>query len=737
MTTSILEGLNEAQRRAVTTIEGPLLVLAGAGSGKTRVLTHRIAHLVRDEDVSPASILAITFTNKAAGEMRVRLEALVGPAVRAMWVMTFHAMCVRMLRADAERLGYTRAFTIYDEDDKKRLLKEVVRERGLDTDRFPPALFASRISAAKNELLGPEEAAAASPGPLGTFVRDVFDAYQKRLFLANAMDFDDLLVNAHALLEGHPPVLGHYRDRFSHAHVDEYQDTNHVQYRIVSLLAGAHRNLMVVGDDDQSIYGWRGADIRNILEFEVDFPDASVVRLEENYRSTGEILEVANAVVSHNAGRKPKRLFTSRAGGEPVTRYLASDEHDEVRFVVAEIERLLRDEGVSYRDVAVFYRTHAQSRVVEDVFLRTGTPYQIVGGTKFFERAEIRDVLAYLRAIANPADDVSVDRIVNTPRRGIGSTTMRRVREHASERGITLSEGLRSACGEEFLGTGPSAKVGAFCDLVDEMRRVESDTLRGHVERIIELSGLLSALRAADTSESRARAENVMEFFGVVEDFERVHETATLADFMEWAALRTDLDSLSDEERAVTLMTLHNAKGLEFPVVFIVGMEQGILPHANSMHDPASLEEERRLAYVGITRSQDRLYLTHAEHRTLYGQRQRNAPSEFFDEMPLERLRMLTAPKGSRAFGDGRREWGVERDWAPVEPEGGRVFGAGKPRAESPAERVTFEAGDVVEHRSFGRGSVVAAEGDKLVIDFEDVGLKTLLSGYAPIEKVG
>jgi DNA helicase-2/ATP-dependent DNA helicase PcrA len=745
-----VQDLNEPQRRAVLTTEGPLLVLAGAGSGKTRVLTRRIAHLISELSVSPASILAITFTNKAAAEMRERIERQIGPAARGMWVMTFHAMCVRMLRADAERLGYTRSFTIYDEDDKKRVLKTIASEQGLDTNRFPPGLFASRISSAKNELAGVDEVAGASAGPLGRVVRDVFAEYRRRLFMANAMDFDDLLVNAHELLNAHPEVLGHYRDRFRYVHVDEYQDTNHAQYRIVSLLAGEHQNLMVVGDDDQSIYGWRGADIRNILEFEQDFPNATVVRLEENYRSTASILGVANTVVAHNSDRKPKELFTSRGDGEPVVRYMALDEHDEVRWMVGEVERLLREQGYSYRDVAVFYRTHAQSRVIEDVLLRTGTPYRIVGGTKFFERAEIRDVLAYLRVVVNRADEVSLRRIVNTPRRGIGDTTVGRVSEHARREDVAFVEALTLSCDdEELLGARARDCISDFLRLLGEIGSVEAGTLRERVERIVELSGLLSALRSVDTQESLARVENVMEFFGVVEDFEKQHEEAGLAEFMEWVSLRTDLDELADDDRAVTLMTVHNAKGLEFPIVFMVGMEQGIFPHANSMFDPASLEEERRLCYVGVTRAKDHLHLSHAEHRTLYGQRQRNAPSAFFDEMPPEHMRVIMArrPGGrsgrerARAAGGAGRPFGSSGhyEWegraAGPDPEAGRVFGAGT--GPDGADDGEFETGDRIEHRAFGSGRVVAVEGDKLVVDFDDGGLKDLLVGYAPIKKVG
>jgi DNA helicase-2/ATP-dependent DNA helicase PcrA len=734
--TPLLDELNPAQRDAATIVDGPLLVLAGAGSGKTRVLTYRIAHLVLDMGVEPDHILAITFTNKAATEMRERLELLVGPAVSRMWAMTFHAMCVRMLRTGADRLGFTRSFTIYDDDDKKKMLGAVAMDLGLDSTRYPVGLFASRISAAKNELLDPADIGEATPGPLGPLVVDVFARYQARLQRANAMDFDDLLVNAHRLLVDHPEVLRGYQDRFRYIHVDEYQDTNHVQYRIAALLAQTHANLMVVGDDDQSIYGWRGADIRNILEFEDDFPAARIVRLEQNYRSTQKILEVANYVVAHNSSRKPKTLWTANVEGEAITRYSASDERDEVAFIVAEIERLLRDEDRSYADVAVFYRTHAQSRVIEDVFLRTGTPYKIIGGTQFFARAEIKDVLAYLRVVVNPADDVSLARIVNVPRRGIGKKTLGRVTDHARQHGSTLLEALGEAAGADWLASGPKKRVGGFVRLLETLRSLEGSSLRDLVEAIIAETGLVASLEAAGTGEARGRAENVMELLGVVEDFEKMHPGASLEDFMEWASLRTDLDTLAEGGRAVTLMTVHNAKGLEFPVVFIVGMEDRIFPHANSMFDPHELEEERRLCYVGITRARERLYLTHAERRSLYGQRQSNPPSSFFDEMPEEHLSCLVSASTTAARSARRTAWD-DGAAVPVDAEdSGRVFGAGVAKRGAASEEVeVFEAGDDVEHRMFGRGRVIAVDGDKLAIDFEDGGLKTLLVGYAPIRK--
>jgi DNA helicase-2/ATP-dependent DNA helicase PcrA len=737
--TSVFDDLNPAQRDAVSATEGPVLVLAGAGSGKTRVLTHRIAHLVLDQGVPPERILAITFTNKAAGEMRERLDALLGPVSAGMWVATFHSMCARILRRDGERLGFTRSFTIYDEDDSKRLLKQVVQAEGFDQQRFPVQLFAARISSAKNELVSPGAFEESHTDPVSAKVTRVYRAYQRALLDANAMDFDDLLVHTYRLLEGHEDVRAYYQDRFAYIHVDEYQDTNHAQYRIVSLLAEAHRNVMVVGDDDQSIYGWRGADVRNILEFEEDFGDARVVKLEQNYRSTQKILEVANYVVAHNEGRKPKTLWTGNAEGEAITRYNASDERDEAQFVVAEVERLLREEHRSYSDFAVFYRTNAQSRVVENVFLRAGTPYQIVGSVKFFQRAEVKDVLAYLRVIVNPADGVSLARIVNVPRRGIGKTTMTRVAEYAASHGLTLYEALEDAAGGEWLGTGPRKKVAAFVALMEELREIDAPTLREQVEAIVAGTGIVRALEAEDTLEARGRVENVMELVGQVEEFERDHEDATLEDFMEWASLRTDLDSLEAGERSVTLMTLHNAKGLEYPVVFIVGMEDSIFPHANVV-DPAGMEEERRLCYVGVTRARERLYLTHAAKRSLFGRPQFNAPSRFFKEMPEEHL----VAKGTGSTAPLSRGYSRERASAWEESfsdvprdEGGRVFGSGEPRAAGPGVTADdFEPGDRVRHKSFGEGEVVVVEGDKLAVDFDEGGLKTLLVGYAPIEKV-
>ena len=737
-----LSDLNPAQRDAVSATEGPLLVLAGAGSGKTRVLTHRIAHIVGDLGASAAEILAITFTNKAAGEMRERLGELCGPCVRAMWVMTFHAMCVRMLRADAELAGLTRSFTIYDADDAKRMIGSVMRDLEIDPKRYPVNAIAGRISAAKNELIEPAAFAEAAVSPVDKAAARVFPRYRARTRDANALDFDDLLVEAHRLLAERPAVLEAYQDRFRYILVDEYQDTNHAQYRIVNLLAAKLRNLMVVGDDDQSIYSWRGADIRNILEFERDYPEATVIRLEQNYRSTATILAAANAVVANNKGRKPKTLWTANAGGEAISRYYATDERDEARFVATEIERLLREDGRSYADVAVFYRTNAQSRVLEDVFLRTGVPYQIAGGTRFFDRAEIRDVMAYVKAVVNPADEVALKRIINKPKRGIGDTTVAKVEYEAARRGVGFEDALRAATDEEWLGSGPRSRVAAFLELLAAIRAVVADggSLRDLVEEIVARTGLISALEAERSVEADGRIENIRELFGVVDEFAAAHDEADLAAFAEWVALRTDIDSLVEGERAVTMMTVHTAKGLEFPVVFIVGFEDSIFPHANSMFDEPGLEEERRLAYVGITRARERLYLSHAYARSLFGSTQYNPPSRFIGEIPEEHI--VGAGLGSAGVsgtGFGRRGAAGRGSLAGTGPSpgGSRVFGSGQTRGPRPAESVeTFEVGAAVEHKVFGLGTVVSVDADKVTVAFRTAGTKKLLAGFAPLRNV-
>ena len=615
-----IETLNGPQREAVVTIDGPLLVLAGAGSGKTRVLTYRIANLIENHGVAPWEILAITFTNKAAAEMRERLAGLVGPRCRGMWVSTFHSMCVRILREDGELVGYRPNFTIYDDDDSRRLVKAIMSDLDIDQKSYPLNSVRAKISAAKNALVGPDEMAS-SASPADRAAARVYRELDRRLARANAMDFDDLLVKTFELLSRRPEVLERYQDRFRQISVDEYQDTNHVQYAITNLLAARYRNLMVVGDDDQSIYSWRGADIQNILDFEKDYPDARVVRLEQNYRSTGHILAAANAVVANNSRRKPKRLFTDAGDGEKIKVFPAADERDEGRWIGSEIEKL-HDGGTSYDDMAVFYRTNAQSRVLEDMFLRAGVPYKIVGGTRFFDRAEIRDVMAYLTLIVNPADDIAAKRVVNVPRRGIGKTTIERIEQFGREMDMPFIEAAELAIVDPELRASTRQSVASFVGLINEARTYGGD-LRKVIEAVIDKSGLIGALQAENTDEARGRIENIQEFLGVVDEFVDTHDdedadyaapTAegddeaadaaparvlrgdSLADFIEWVRLRTDLDTVAEDGNAVTLMTVHSSKGLEFDCVFVAGMEETLFPHMNSVGDAAGIEEERRLA---------------------------------------------------------------------------------------------------------------------------------------------
>ncbi|MEE1373693.1 MAG: UvrD-helicase domain-containing protein [Parolsenella sp.] len=736
-----LASLNPAQREAAECTHGPLLVLAGAGSGKTRVLTYRIAHMIADEGVRPWQILAITFTNKAAKEMRERLDALLPGGTRGMWVCTFHAMCVRILRDDADKLGYTSNFTIYDDDDSKRLVKQIMGDLNIEPKQFPLNGIRSRISSAKNALVLPDEfEGLANTPPLQATAR-VYRELQSRLERANAMDFDDLLINAHKLLRDHPDVLAKYQQRFVQISVDEYQDTNHVQYEITNMLAASQRNLMVVGDDDQSIYSWRGADIQNILDFEKDYPDAKVVKLEENYRSTGHILNAANAVVANNSRRKEKRLFTSRGDGELVQAYQASDERDEGRWIGAQIEKI-HSAGTSYDDMAVFYRTNAQSRILEDMLLRAGVPYKIVGGTRFFDRAEIRDVTAYLKLVVNPADDVSALRVVNTPRRGIGSTSVAKIQSYALVNGMPFLAACQACVAEEGLLT---AKVrGALAQFtgVIEAARHKSGELARVIESIVDDAGLITALEAEHTIEADGRIENIREFLGVAQEFDETHDDVAetleslaqlreagmidatgevpatvpaaqptdpsvtvaaekLPAFMEWLALRSDLDALAGSSSAVTMMTVHSAKGLEFPVVFVAGMEEGIFPHAGHEDDPSGVEEERRLAYVAITRAERQLFLTYAATRRTYGSTTANPPSRFLREIPEQDIQLVGV--GSDGFsgvgwekrGDRRGTYG-----SGTEAYGGAVFGS-----------ATRSAGGNAQDRAGGMSFRSASEG--------------------------
>jgi len=705
----LLDDLNPPQRDAVTATDGPLLVLAGAGSGKTRVLTYRIAYLISEKKVNPFNILAITFTNKAAGEMRDRVVKLIGPVAERMWISTFHSACARILRSEIGRLGMPRHFAIYDELDQKKLIELVMKELNLDTKRFPPAGVLNQISAAKNELIDAESYASRAGSYYDEIVSEVYKLYQQRLLENHALDFDDLIMTTVDLLRVFPSVLADYQNRFRHILVDEYQDTNHAQYALVHLLAGKAGNVTVVGDDDQSVYGWRGADIRNILEFEQDYPEARVIRLEQNYRSTQVILEAANYVVANNRGRKPKTLWTANARGEAITRYQAVDERDEAVFAATEIEHLRELEARRYREFAIFYRTNAQSRVLEEIFIRAGLPYKIVGGLRFYERAEIKDVIAYLRVITNPLDSVSMKRIINQPKRGIGKTSVDKVQLFAIREKLPFVEALRKSRENPFLGTRAKKDLAAFAELLDRLAPLAEEAPHVAVDRMLAETGYVTALEAERTIESLSRLENVKEFTSVVAEFEAGHEDASLEDFLETVALIADIDTYDDVTDSVTLMTLHNAKGLEFPVVFIVGMEDGVFPHFRSLEEDGRLEEERRLMYVGLTRARERLYLSHAWSRSLYGQTSYNTGSRFLSEIPEELTEVAEKPAEAETP-------------TPITP----IYAD-----------VEYAVGEEVEHRKFGRGTVVATKGkDRVTVRFAQ-GEKTMLVGYAPMEKVG
>ena len=801
-----IDSLNEPQREAVLCAEGPLLVLAGAGSGKTRVLTYRIAHMLGDLGVQPWQILAITFTNKAAAEMRERLGRLVGPAARGMWVSTFHSMCVRMLRTDCEKLGFDKGFTIYDDDDSKRLVKDIMAEFDIDPKRWPINAIRNRISTAKNELMVPGEFEQQAHDPAAKVAARVYRRLQERLKASNAFDFDDLLLYTYPLLKNHPDVLEAYQDRFRYLMVDEYQDTNHAQYEITKLLASKHKNIMVVGDDDQSIYSWRGADIRNILEFESDYPNAHTVKLEQNYRSTGNILAAANAVVSNNMHRKKKRLYTASGEGDKIKVYMASDERDEGRWIAAEIDHL-HAEGHSYDEIAVFYRTNAQSRSLEDMLLRAGVPYRIVGGTRFFDRAEIRDVMAYLTLLVNPSDDIAAKRVINVPRRGIGRTTVEYIDSAARMTNMPFMLAAELCLADEHLQMRARNAVGGFLSLIEEARSYGGD-LRKVIEAVIDKSGMVAALEAEGTDEARDRVENIKEFLSVVDEYVQTHQVDeegpeiarddaiaavrqlspdSLADFIEWVRLRTDLDAAaSEDDQAVTLMTVHSSKGLEFDCVFVAGMEETLFPHSNSSHDESGLEEERRLAYVAITRARKKLYLTCAYARQIFGDTVANPMSRFVGEIPGE-LRETIGLGSSGFSGTGWEKRGSRRgiSGSGTEAGGGRVFGqssagGSRPRSagrassgggssfsdfmggassrsaasrtasstgsgvrtspaagKKAAANATFSVGDTVDHKTFGRGKVMKVDGDLLHVKFAKNGVtKKLLKDYAPIVRI-
>jgi DNA helicase-2/ATP-dependent DNA helicase PcrA len=720
----LLAHLNPVQQEAVTHQSGPLLIVAGAGSGKTRVLTNRIAYLIQ-QGVSPFEILAITFTNKAADEMKQRVAALVGPVAQRMWVSTFHSACVRILRRDADRLGYKKSFTIYDEADANRLTQYVLRDLNIDAKRMPPRQVHAVISQAKNELVDFETYRMRAKTIYERKIADVYAEYQKRLHAASAMDFDDLLMVTVNLLQSQPDVLAHYQTRFKHLLVDEFQDTNHTQNELVILLAKEHRNVCVVGDSDQSVYRFRGADIRNILEFEDAFPDATTVVLEQNYRSTQTILNAANAVIANNAMRKPKALWTEQVGGELITRYHAEDEHDEANYVCREMERL-HSHGGRWGDTAVFYRTNAQSRAVEEELTRRNIPYKVVGGTKFYDRREIKDVLAYVRAVVNPTDEVSLKRIVNVPKRGVGDTSIGRVDAWGASHGMAFGQSINEA---ERAGVTGRALGGIkeLLTLLEDLRTLDKPAEL--LEAILGRTGYVAELEAERTIEAAGRLENLAELVGHAREYESLDE------FLEAVSLVADSDEVPDpdaDDSKVVLMTLHTAKGLEFPNVFLVGLEDGVFPHLRSLGEPDELEEERRLCYVGITRARERLYLTHAWCRTLWGSTQYNPPSRFLKEIPEELTRLVEGGRRATSSVTGRAAI-VES--ALRAGSGGRAT----PARTTGAEDLGLRAGDDVVHGKWGEGVVleIIGSGDKAeaMVRFPGVGEKRLLLAWAPLKK--
>ena len=779
-----LNDLNKEQRLAAETLEGPLLVLAGAGSGKTRALTYRVANLL-SHGVPPWAIMAITFTNKAAAEMRERIEKLAGESAADVWVSTFHSGCAKILRRDIEKLGYTRSFTIYDDDDQMSALKEIIKKLNVDEKFLPPREVKSKISDAKNKLLGPQEwFAQCDRDYRSQMIHDVYNAYEEKLKSSNALDFDDLIVKTLELFANHPPVLEAYQRKFRYIHVDEYQDTNYAQYMLVRLLAQHSRNLCVVGDDDQSIYGWRGADIRNILDFEKDFPDAKVIKLEQNYRSSANILDAANQVIAVNENRKDKALWTQQGPGDQIKLYRAQDEREEAAWVCEKI-RELQMQGEDVSRCAVLYRTNAQSRVVEEAFVRTGIKYRIYGGLRFYDRKEVKDILAYLRVMINPADDISVRRIINVPKRAIGDTTVTELARYAAEQEMPLL----TACMDipETLNSRAQKSVEKFGELIMGLTMMtETMKLTELVQYVIDTTGLESQYAKEDSDEARSRVENIREFVGAVQEFEEKADNPTLMDYLENVALVSDLDAMSEDGGAVTMMTLHSAKGLEFPNVFMVGMEENLFPSARSRDDQPRMEEERRLCYVGITRARERLYLSHASRRMLYNQMQFNERSRFIEDIPPRVMEDISEHRDAGFARSGRRDDWQSGQWSqpawskgssfakPQEATGGNwkprpQFGVAQPQGQrqsfatwsrgsgvgmgttervgetqvsgvqrgmQPQQRVVtsgahevqkpslFAAGDHVMHRKFGKGAVVRVSGSgsdaRIMIRFDD-----------------
>ena len=759
--TSLLHGLNPDQLDAVVHMGGPLLVVAGAGSGKTRVLTHRIAHLIDTEGVHPQRILAITFTNKAAGEMKERVARLVGSVAKNMWVSTFHAACVRILRAHADLLGYPRSFSIYDQADAQRLTSYVIRDLHLDAKRFTPRGVHAVISKWKNELLFPADALITAATPMDRHHGEIYRDYQARLLKAGAMDFDDLLTNVVVLLREHPDVLHQYQERFQHILIDEFQDTNTAQNQIVLMLGALHQNVTVVGDQDQSVYRFRGADFRNILQFEDAFPDVTTIVLNQNYRSTQIILDAANSVISNNPTRKAKTLWSELGRGEGITRYHADDEGDEAMWVARTAQELHDNQAVMWKEIAIFYRTNAQSRVVEEALIRYGVPYKVIGGTRFYDRREIKDAMAYLRAISNPADEISIKRVLNVPKRGVGDTSIAKLDTWARETGEGFMDAMRNA--EEAGLSGSAARgVLAFVSLLDNLGHLLDGSPADVLQAALNNSGYLAELEAETSVEAAGRLENIGELIGSAREFTRVDE------FLEQVSLVADTDELSDDNYTV-MMTLHAAKGLEFPYVFVVGMEEGIFPHVRAQSDPDEMEEERRLAYVGITRAQQKLHVSHAWSRSLFGSTQYNPSSRFLDEIPDELQEQKGNVTGRSSYGRqsyrnrddagsrGSYDGGGTYRGRFHEPGGGRdaeaaaahrervvdaAMAAGKRLAPQPtnAQQIGLRVGDDVEHPSFGEGVIINIEGSgeraEATIRFRDVGTKHLALAWAPLKKL-
>ncbi|QZY76155.1 DNA helicase PcrA [Limosilactobacillus fermentum] len=750
---SMLEGMNDKQSEAVLTTEGPLLVMAGAGSGKTRVLTHRIAYFIEERHVLPWHILAITFTNKAAREMKERVAKLLGEAGNDVWVSTFHALCVRILRRDIEQLGYNRAFTIADTSEQRTLIKRICEEQNIDTKKFEPRQLLSAISNAKNAMEDPATFAKNHQRPFDRMVARVYEAYQKELERNQTLDFDDLIMKTIELFKKAPETLTYYQDKFHYIHVDEYQDTNDAQYELVHMLAEKYENICVVGDADQSIYGWRGANMNNILNFEHDYPNAHSVMLEQNYRSTQTILKAANEVIANNLERKDKNLWTENGAGEKISYYRAQNEHDEAQFIVKKIQEERAKHNYQYQDFAILYRTNAQSRVIEETFLKSTVPYTMVGGHRFYDRMEIRDLLAYLTLIVNPLDSMSFERVVNTPKRGIGMTSVERLREFAQESNLPLLAAAQNVQNANAISARTRNKIEEFGQLIaalqDEAKVLSITDL---TDQVLERTGYLAELQKDKTLQGQTRRENLEEFKSVTAEYDRQHEDdegmdhlQKLTDFLAGLALVSDQDDVDEAEPAVTLMTLHAAKGLEFPVIFLIGMEEGVFPLSRAMTDNKELEEERRLAYVGITRAKKKLYITNAFSRMLYGHIQRNRPSEFVEEITPELMQSENQNQGERSL-SGRISGGnsyafkaaTATTYQRPSDAGKRV--APKTNTGTGAEKKSWNTGDKVNHKKWGQGTVVSVNGTgenmELDIAFPQQGVKRLLASFAPITKV-